>query len=125
MFGERTLSEIFGISNEEIISGELLFGKLKQASITAQFSTSGTSLVVDIVGVYGAKGEGLATTFRALLDSIVAFAKQAGLTEIKLRAVMVANTKLEAKLTKRGFTKTTVTIEGSLYPAYTKTVKVE
>ncbi len=125
MFGARTLSEIFGISNAEIISGELLFGKLKKASITAQFSQSGTSLVVNIVGVYGAKEEGLATTFKALLDSIFVFAKQEGLTDIKLQAVVVANTKLEAKLIKRGFTKTSVTIEGSLYPAYTKTVKVE
>lgn len=125
MFSEPRLSEIFGISNEEIISGELLFGKLEKASITAQFSKSGAALVADIVGVYGAKGKGLATVFRALLDGISAFAKEEGLTEVKLQAVAVANTKLEAKLVKRGFTKTDVTIEGSLYPAYTKTVKVE
>lgn len=125
MFRGPTLSEIFGLSNEEIISGELLFGKLGRASITAQFSRSSTKLVADIVGVYGAKGEGLATTSRVLFESIQAFARQERLIEIELQAVAVANPKLEAKLIKQGFVKTKVTIEGSSYSAYTKTIKVE
>jgi GNAT superfamily N-acetyltransferase len=95
------------------------------AEVAGQFSKNGDTLVAGIVGVWGAKGSGLGTTTRALMDSLVGYAKEQGLSKIEVQAIAVINPKLEKFLIKQGFEKTTVVVEGETVVAYTKTFVVQ
>ena len=124
MVGGPALSKIFGVGNRALTSGELLVGRLGAAEVAAQFSKSGGTLVADVVGVFGAKSQGLASSTKALFNSIMGFAKQEGLSEVRVQAVAVVNKDLEERLIKQGWQKTTVIVDGEKVSAYTRTFQV-
>lgn len=101
-----------------------MIGRVGQAEVGAQFSEEGATLTAAVVGVFGAKDTGLGTTTRTLLKSIADFAKQGGLSEVKLQAVAVINKDLEQRLIERGFEKATVVVDGESTTAYSKTFEV-
>ena len=119
------LSEIFGVGKSALTTGRLLGGRMGAAEVAGQFSKNGDTLVAGIVGVWGKEGSGLGTTTRALMDSIVGYAKEQGLSKIEVQAIAVVNSKLEKFLIKQGFQKTTVVVEGEKVAAYTKTFVVQ
>ena len=119
------LNEMFGVGKGALTTGRLLGGRMGGAEVAGQFSRNGDTLVAGIVGLWGKEGSGLATTTRALMDSIVGYAKEQGLSKIEVQAIAVINPKLEKFLIKQGFQKTTVVVEGEKVAAYTKTFVVQ
>src|SRR5262249_30876440 len=85
------LSKVFGVGNEALTSGRLLFGEVGGSEVAAQFSRSGGTLTADVVAMFGAKTKGLSTTTKTLFQSIMGYAKQEGLSEVKVQAVAVIN----------------------------------
>ena len=118
------LPNIFGVG-KALTTGELLMGRLGGAHVAAQFSKKGSTLIADVVGVFGEKGGGsLASTTKSLFNAIMGYAKEEGLSKVKLQAVAVVNKDLEQKLVKQGWEVTTVVVDGETVTAYTKTFQV-
>ena len=110
-----------------MLSGELLYGQVGRAEVAAQFSTKeGGTLVAGIAALYNkGPGVGLGSSSRALLQSIGDFARTLGLSKVEVQAIAVGNKKLEERLIKQGFTRTTVKVYGQDVAAYTKTFEVK
>lgn len=123
--GVFALPNLFGVNRTALTSGEFLIGKLGNAQVGAQFSRTGNTLTADIIGVYGPRQEGLGTTTRKLFASIMGFAKEEGLKEVKISGVAIINKKLEEKLIKDGWALTKVKVGDEMATAYTKTFQVK
>jgi len=119
------LTNIFGVG-KGLTTGELLIGNIGKTEVAGQFSKSGSTLVADVVGVFGEKGAGgLSSATKTLFNSIMGYAKQEGLSEVKVSAVAVVNQSLRAKLIKNGWEVTKVKVLGEEVEAFTKTFQVK
>jgi RHS repeat-associated protein len=124
--GGPTLSKFFGVTTSKLLSGRLLDATVEGTGVAAQFSKEGATLSADIVYIGSKSQQGLSGATRSLFRNIMELAKQEGADTVRVNAVSVHNKKLEQKLLKAGWEKTTVKVEhlGDL-PAYTKTFKVK
>jgi hypothetical protein len=111
--GGSALGKFFGVAPEKLLSGRLLTGEVGGRQIAAQFSKSGDVLTADVIGIWNTGGQqGLATLTRDLYKNIVALAQEHGASSITINAVAVVNKDLEKALLARGWTRTTVNVEG-------------
>jgi RHS repeat-associated protein len=118
------LTSVFNVERNDLTSGNLLFGSLKNAEVAAQFSKSGDTLVAGIAGVFN-KTEGLTgSSIKSLVNSVKDFARQEGLGKVELQAIGVINKDLEKRLLQQGFQRTTVLVDGEKVDALTKTIRV-
>lgn len=110
----------------KLLSGTLVEANVGGRMVSAQFAKEGGTLSADLVYIGNKSQSGLGGLTRSLFKNIMELAKQEGADTVRINAVAVKNAKLEQKLLKDGWEKTTVKVEhlGDL-PAYTKTFKVK